>query len=222
MFTQGETNPSLPAESQEEPRWRRRPDERPGEILEAALTVLLERGYSGSRMEDIARRAGVSKGTLYVYFPTKADLVRALVAQAPDELTVRFNEVRRADAARNRLRQLTEIIWQVVSEPHVTSVYRVLTAAPKELAETANTYVRELTWRSNQAAAEIIAAGIDEGIFSPCNPAEAARMIVALVLQHVPWYRDPVLWASSGLRDRRDVLDRIEAFYMAALSPPGV
>lgn len=92
MFNEGEAKPLVSAESIEEPRWRRRPEERPREILDAALTVLSRHGYSGSRMEDIARSAGVSKGTLYVYFPTKADLVRALVAQAPDELTTRLTE----------------------------------------------------------------------------------------------------------------------------------
>ena len=221
MFNEGEVQPPVSTYASDEPRWRRRPDDRPREILDAALAVLSERGYMGSRMEDIARRAGVSKGTLYVYFPTKADLVRALVAQAPDELSGRFSMVRRKDSAPKRLRQLAEIIWNVVSEPHVTSVYRVLTSAPIELTETANLYVRELTWRSNTEAAEIIAAGVEEGVFAPCNPAEAARMVVGIVLQHVAWYRDPVLWASSGLRDTREMLDRIEAFYSSALSHSG-
>ena len=53
------------------PRWQRRPDARPDEILDAALEVFGAQGCSGARLEDIARAAGVSKGTLYLYFESK-------------------------------------------------------------------------------------------------------------------------------------------------------
>src|ERR1700677_2160077 len=64
------------------PRWRRRNDARPGEIVAAALAVFAERGFAAARLEDIAARAGVSKAALYLYFPTKEDLFRAVVTQA--------------------------------------------------------------------------------------------------------------------------------------------
>jgi AcrR family transcriptional regulator len=61
------------------PRWRRRKDARPGEILEAALTVFAEKGFAAAKLTEIARRAGVSKAALYLYFETKEDLFRAVV-----------------------------------------------------------------------------------------------------------------------------------------------
>ena len=61
------------------PRWQRRPDERPDEILDAALEVFGAQGFAGARLEDIARQAGVSKGTLYLYFDSKEALFRAMV-----------------------------------------------------------------------------------------------------------------------------------------------
>ena len=64
------------------PRWRRRKTARPGEIIAAALGVFAERGFAAARLDDIARRAGVSKGALYLYFETKEDLFRAVVRQA--------------------------------------------------------------------------------------------------------------------------------------------
>jgi AcrR family transcriptional regulator len=70
------------AVSTSEPRWRRRKDARPAEIVEAAFTVFAERGFAAARLDDIARRAGVAKGSLYLYFPTKEDLFRAVVAGA--------------------------------------------------------------------------------------------------------------------------------------------
>ncbi len=60
------------------PRWRRRKDARPGEILEAALSVFAEKGFAAAKLAEIARRAGVSKAALYLYFETKEDLFRAV------------------------------------------------------------------------------------------------------------------------------------------------
>ena len=62
-----------------EPRWRRLPEERPKQILEAALAVFAERGLAAARLEDIAKRAGVSKGTIYLYFENKEELFRGVV-----------------------------------------------------------------------------------------------------------------------------------------------
>src|SRR4051794_33899303 len=64
-----------------EPRWRRRKDARPTEIVEAALGCFAERGFAATRLDDIARRAGVTKGTLYLYFSSKEELFKAVVRQ---------------------------------------------------------------------------------------------------------------------------------------------
>src|SRR5580692_3924709 len=64
------------------PRWRRRKDARPAEIIAAALALFAERGFAAARLDDIAARAGVSKAALYLYFPTKEDLFRAVVTEA--------------------------------------------------------------------------------------------------------------------------------------------
>jgi AcrR family transcriptional regulator len=65
-----------------EPKFRRRPADRPAEILAAALEVFAAYGFQAARLEEVARRAGVSKGALYLYFETKADLFRAVVRDA--------------------------------------------------------------------------------------------------------------------------------------------
>ena len=74
-----------------EPRFRRRKEDRPQEITEAALAAFAEKGYAATRVDDVARRAGVSKGLLYLYFKTKEDLfkavVRSFVVPKIDELT---------------------------------------------------------------------------------------------------------------------------------------
>ena len=64
------------------PRWRRRKTARPGEIIVAALEVFADNGFAGAKLDEIARRAGVSKGALYLYFETKEDIFRAVVREA--------------------------------------------------------------------------------------------------------------------------------------------
>ena len=60
------------------PRWRRRKDARPAELIDAALAVFVERGYAGTRLDDVARHAGVTKGTMYLYFESKEALFKAM------------------------------------------------------------------------------------------------------------------------------------------------
>jgi AcrR family transcriptional regulator len=64
------------------PRWERRKDARPQELLAAALDLFVSRGYAATRLEDVARSAGVSKGTLYLYFANKEELFKAVVRDA--------------------------------------------------------------------------------------------------------------------------------------------
>ena len=84
---------ALPTDS----RWRRLPEERPGQILEAAVAVFAEHGISAAKLEDIAALAGVSKGTIYLYFSSKEELFREvvrltvvpLIAQADEASAIR-------------------------------------------------------------------------------------------------------------------------------------
>lgn len=69
---------SLPAS----PKWRRRADARPAEIVQAAYEVFAEKGFAAAKLDDIAKRAGVSKGALYLYFETKQDIFEAVVTDA--------------------------------------------------------------------------------------------------------------------------------------------
>ena len=62
-----------------QPKFQRRAEERPREICAAALEVFAEKGFAAAKLDEIARRAGVSKGTLYLYFKDKEELFRAVV-----------------------------------------------------------------------------------------------------------------------------------------------
>src|SRR5882762_5351561 len=91
-------NARTPVQTAETARWRRRKDARPQEILEAALSVFAERGFSASRMEQIAARAGVSKGTIYLYFDSKEAVFRALVHEMLGTQLTRFADFARGSS----------------------------------------------------------------------------------------------------------------------------
>src|ERR1700675_2358187 len=71
----------MSAPAKNEPRWTRRKHARPEEITAAALELFVERGYAGTRLDDVAARAGISKGTLYLYFENKEELFKAVVRE---------------------------------------------------------------------------------------------------------------------------------------------
>ena len=71
----------VPSKRIAKPRWQRRKDARPEELVAAALEVFVERGYEGTTLADVARRAGVTKGTIYLYFENKEALFKAVVRE---------------------------------------------------------------------------------------------------------------------------------------------
>jgi AcrR family transcriptional regulator len=102
-----------------EPRWERRPDERPREILDAALRVFAEKGYRCARLEQVAEAAGVTKGTVYHYFAGKEDVLRQAVAQAHERLFGRLEEMLRRDggSAESRIRLLVRAAFTPGDQP---------------------------------------------------------------------------------------------------------
>jgi AcrR family transcriptional regulator len=90
-------------------KWRRRKEARPGEILAAALAVFAEKGFAAAKLEEIAARAGVVKGSLYLYFETKEDLFRAVVR---DVIAPQFQAV--AETAKQVDAPFTELVPQLL------------------------------------------------------------------------------------------------------------
>ena len=102
------------------PRWRRRKTARPSEIVAAALEVFAEKGFAAAKLEDIAARAGVSKGALYLYFDTKDALFRAVVREA---VTPNIEAVRAmAEAYPGRFADLAPLVLARVWHDTVVSV----------------------------------------------------------------------------------------------------
>ncbi len=122
-----------------EPKFRRRPADRPAEILAAALEVFAARGFQAARLEEVAKRAGVSKGALYLYFETKADLFRAVVTDAVSPNIERVKAVASADLPLEQVARmaLPMLARQVVSDRRITGVVKLVIAESRNHPELA-------------------------------------------------------------------------------------
>jgi AcrR family transcriptional regulator len=165
------------------PRWRRRPQARPEEILEAAIAVFGERGFARARLDDVARRAGVSKGTLYLYFRSKDALFREVVR------TLKGGALGRAEAFVDQfegtsgelLGRLIHRMWEHLSEPRQVAISRLIQSELHRFPELAQFYFDEVVLRSRRLLEGVLARGLARGEFRPAQARFAARGIPALM-----------------------------------------
>ncbi|MGA7306556.1 MAG: TetR/AcrR family transcriptional regulator [Rhodothermales bacterium] len=197
---------------------RRRPLERPDEILEAALEVFGTNGLASARMADIAERAGVAKGTVYLYFETKDELFRAVVRKTIGDAVAAMSEASVGDTARGRLQALMPALWDILRSPQFHTVYRLVYAELHHFPELTRFYSDEVAAGSlSSYIAEEIRQGIDEGEFRDVDPVVTARMLLALFVKHAVWLSRPDLFRHVASRSAEAVLNDITDFFFAAL-----
>jgi len=170
-------------------RWRRRKEARPAEILEAALAVFAERGFAAARMTEIAERARVSKGTIYLYFDSKEAVFRALVREM---LVPRLNEaaeiVRGHDgAAAPLLAQILRVLGHFISTSDRVVIPKMVIAEARNFPDLARIYREELIERGLRLFGSVIQAGIARGEFRDIPLEHAARLCVAPLLVAAIW-----------------------------------
>ena len=184
-----------------EPRWRRRSDARPAEIAEAALELFVEHGFAATRMEAIARRAGVTKGTLYLYFPGKEDLFRAVVTQnvLPNLELIERLAAEHTGSAAELLGLLVRRSWELMQTSRTRFVPKLLLAEGKNFPELAKFYVEEVVQRVRRIFAGVIERGIASGEFREVNAITASKLLLAPLHNLTTWRQslmafDPVQW----------------------------
>src|SRR6185436_19045993 len=141
-----------------ERRWTRRKEARPEEITAAALDLFVERGYANTRLEDVATLAGVSKGTLYLYFANKEELFKAVVREG---LVSPIAEVRGIidnydGRAFDLLRMVLHGWWQRIGSTPVSGIPKLILAEARNFPEIAQFYLAEVVRPGLEAIAGII------------------------------------------------------------------
>jgi AcrR family transcriptional regulator len=173
---------------QEATRWRRRKEARPAEILEAALATFQERGFAGTRLADVAARAGVTKGTIYLYFPSKKELFKAVVRS---ELLPNLEWIERALRQPGRVASLLEKLftfWARDLLPSPVSVLpKIVIAEAGNFPELARFYLETVVHRGLGLIASLLRRGIADGEFRPVDVDHLVYCVVGPLLLTVLW-----------------------------------
>ncbi len=170
-------------------RWRRRKEARPGEILEAALACFAERGFAATRLDDVALRAGVTKGTLYLYFPNKEELFEAVVRQAlvPN---IEWGEalLDQPDGPAALLLERLMRSWAELALSPAGAIPKIIISEAGNFPELARFYREVVVDRGIELMHRALRLGVERGEFhAPDNFDNAARCICAPIVLAMLW-----------------------------------
>lgn len=169
----------------------RRPEIRGPEIARAALELFVTRGFSATKLEDVAKAAGVSKGLPYLYFKNKEELFKAVIAEAIGEPLVQATEL--VDSyegpTEDLLRDLV-IRFRTFAESPLGGVIKLILAEAGNFPEVARFYCSTFELRGRALFAKTLRRGIARGEFRPIADIDAAAIVVAQPLaMHSVWLR---------------------------------
>ena len=182
------TKPSVPKVI---PQSSRRGEERKAhryeQILAAAFEVFAAHGYEATRIDEVARRARIAKGTIYLYFRDKEHLFRAMVRSL---LTRRFDAVAGSfqGTAEQLLRELQSRMYsQVVKNEKVRSIVRLLIAEGGRFPQLVEIYHREIIAPGMKAVRQALQQGIASGEFRQTAAVEFPQLLAAPGVLAIVW-----------------------------------
>ncbi len=179
----------MQASQDTKPRWERRKDARPQELLAAALDQFVERGYAATRLEDVAKRAGVSKGTLYLYFTNKEELFKAVV-RANIVATIGEAEQDVAGHDGDSAELLGTLLmrwWTEIWATPLGGITKLMLAEGNNFPELAQFYNEEVVSRGSLLITQVLTRGIARGEFRPVDPVVMTRVLIAPILMLMMW-----------------------------------
>ncbi len=165
-------------------RWARRSEARPGELVQAALELFVERGYSSTRLDDVAQRAGVSKGTIYLYYGSKEELMRAAIRLAVQpKLQFAEEAMERSDHSTRELLRMIVTNWlqDYFDSPGSPSrgILKLLVSECRNFPELGHFYVEEVVQRGRGFWLKLLQRGIDRGELRAINPEAYLAVVTA-------------------------------------------
>ncbi|HWJ87277.1 MAG TPA: TetR/AcrR family transcriptional regulator [Pelagibacterium sp.] len=168
------------------PKFRRRAEARPDEVLDAALGLFMEKGFAATRVEDIAKRAGLSKGAVYLYFSSKEAILEGLVRRAI--LPVAQSALSTLDAYEGDPRVIIALVIRTLgarfSDPQTLAIPKVVLREVLGFPHLAEMYRREVLDRAIPALEKLVARGIEQGYLRPVDPELTVRSIVGPIMVH--------------------------------------
>lgn len=203
-------------------KWRRLPEERPQQILEAAFEVFGECGLAGARLDDIARRAGVAKGTIYLYFPNKEALFKEMIRQTVIAHLERSERGVTDDGhttASTQLKDYMRELWSLARSPAYQVVMRLVIAELHRFPELLAFYWEEVVCRKQQLLDRLFRRGIAAGEFRPIDPRVAGRMMASMFAMHALWASSSVCAPVLSATTDEELFDQLTSFFFHAVAP---
>ncbi len=211
------------SEAAAEPRWRRLPEERPKQILDAALSVFAERGLAAARLDDIAKLAGLSKGTIYLYFPNKEELFREVVRTSIVAYIARAEEF--FESERDPVQSLLKWMdsyWGWLRSPVFPGIHRLVGSELTHFPDLSAFYATEVIERAQRLVCGMLERGMDAGVFRRMDALVAARMLSALFITHALWFHQRQCFKSIKNVPVDLMQSQIREFFFTAMRPEAV
>ncbi len=189
------------------PKFRRRAEARPDEILEAALTVFTEKGFDAARVDDIAAEASLSKGAIYLYFDSKEALLRGLIEREVAPVAQRLKSLAEAggDDPKAAMTMIVTIATQQVDDARMFATPKLVLSVAPRFKEIADYYRKRVIDEAIGAISLLHRKGINAGTFRDADSDTAARMVMGPILVYA--MRKHVL----GAKDQSSPKVRAEA-----------
>ena len=162
------------------PRQRRK-ETRPQELLDAALELFVEKGFAATRADEVARQAGVSKGTLYLYYASKEELFKAVVRQKLSQLIAEGQDLVACfeGSTSDLLRTLMQIWWERFGNTPAAGIHKVIVAEVRNFPELAQFYSDEVIVPADRLFSSTVERGIARGEFRPLPVHDVAHALMA-------------------------------------------
>ncbi|MCW8825350.1 MAG: TetR/AcrR family transcriptional regulator [Gammaproteobacteria bacterium] len=179
----------LHTESSAELRWQRRKESRPGEIIEAAFDLFAERGFSATRMDEIAHRAGISKGSLYNYFKSKEAIFEAVVTEdiIPIIDQVEQEIASNEDSSEDLIRCFILGMTAHTQGTRLDIIPKLIVSESGNFPDLTKFFVDQVTKRVRHLLEGMIKKGIVQKEFIECDPQVTARLLLAPIFQAQIW-----------------------------------
>ena len=176
-------------EKKSPPRWVRRKDARPEEILAAALDLFVERGFASTRLEDVAARAGVSKGTLYLYFKNKEDLFKAVVRGNIVPVLLQGEQLLEnfPGSSADLVRQLVRGWWEMTGSTKITGIPKLVIAEAGNFPDLAKFYYDEVIVRAHSMFRRVLQRGTEAGEFRKVDVDHLVHVALAPLVMLAVW-----------------------------------
>lgn len=162
---------------------RRRKVARPQELLEAALTLFVEKGFAATRAEEVAKLAGVSKGTLYLYYPSKDELFKAVVRAHLTQVIVEGDTLvdQYEGSSSELLQALAQTWWSRVGQSKAAGIIKLIVAEAANFPDLAQFYMDEVVAPCHDLLGRAVQRGMDRGEFRQMDVSSVVLAMVAPV-----------------------------------------